>query len=122
MAEPLSVVLHAALRAGELLGKRVLVTGCGPIGALAILVARRAGAAEIVATDLARTRWRTRARSGPTGWSTWRREPEALAAFGADKGTFDVLFECSGAAAALAAGVGAMRPRGVSCSSASAAT
>ena len=52
MAEPLSVGLHATRRAGELLGKRVLVTGCGPIGVLAIVAARRAGAAEIVATDL----------------------------------------------------------------------
>ena len=41
MAEPFSVTLHAASRAGELLGKRVLVTGCGPIGALAIIAARR---------------------------------------------------------------------------------
>ena len=53
MAEPLAVCLHATRRAGEMLGKRVLVTGCGPIGALAILAARCAGAAEIVATDLA---------------------------------------------------------------------
>ena len=52
MAEPLSVCLHATRRAGDLLGKRVLITGAGPIGALCILAARRAGAAEIVATDL----------------------------------------------------------------------
>ena len=52
MAEPLSVGLHATRRAGELLGKQVLVTGCGPIGVLAIVAARRAGAAGIVATDL----------------------------------------------------------------------
>ncbi len=38
---------------GRLLGKRVLVTGCGPIGALCVLAARAAGAAEIVATDIA---------------------------------------------------------------------
>ena len=37
MAEPFSVALHATRRAGELLGKRVLITGCGPIGALAIV-------------------------------------------------------------------------------------
>ncbi len=51
--EPLAVCLHAARRAGPLLGKRVLVTGCGPIGALCILAARAAGAAEVVATDVA---------------------------------------------------------------------
>lgn len=52
MAEPLAVTLHATARAGGMLGKRVLVTGCGPIGVLSILAARRAGAAEIVATEL----------------------------------------------------------------------
>src|SRR3954447_10945335 len=52
-AEPLSVCLHGATQAGPLLGKRVLVTGTGPIGALALLVARQAGAREIVTTDLA---------------------------------------------------------------------
>ena len=41
MAEPLSVALHAVRRAGPLLGKRVLATGCGPIGALLIIAARR---------------------------------------------------------------------------------
>ncbi|NUS71474.1 MAG: alcohol dehydrogenase catalytic domain-containing protein, partial [Ensifer adhaerens] len=40
MAEPFAVTLHAVSRAGSLLGKRVLVTGCGPIGALAIIAAR----------------------------------------------------------------------------------
>src|SRR3712207_9458702 len=53
MAEPLSVCLHAATQAGPLQGKRVLVTGCGPIGVLCVAVARHAGAAEIVATDIA---------------------------------------------------------------------
>ncbi len=50
-AEPLAVALHAVRRAGELLGRRVLVTGAGPIGSLVVAAARLAGAAEIVATD-----------------------------------------------------------------------
>ena len=36
MAEPLAVCLHAVRRAGELLGKRVLITGSGPIGTLSV--------------------------------------------------------------------------------------
>ena len=51
-AEPLSVCLHAAKQAGPLMGARVLVTGAGPIGTLAVAVARHAGAREIVVTDL----------------------------------------------------------------------
>ena len=52
LAEPFSVGLHGVQRAGPLLGKRVLVSGCGPIGALALVAARVHGAAEIVVTDV----------------------------------------------------------------------
>ena len=51
-AEPLAVALHAAARAGDLLGKRVLVTGAGPIGVLIAMAARRSGAAQVIVTDL----------------------------------------------------------------------
>ena len=52
LIEPASVAFHAVSRAGDLNGKRVLVIGSGPIGTLATAIARRAGAAEIVAVDL----------------------------------------------------------------------
>ena len=40
-------------------------------------------------------------------------DPDALSAYEAEKGYFDVLYECSGAQAALAAGLSALRPRGI---------
>jgi len=113
MAEPLAVTLHATRRAGEMLGKRVLVTGCGSIGVLSILAARRAGAAEIVATDLSDFTLALAKTAGADRTINTKDEPEALAAYSADKGTFDVLYECSGAAAALIGGIAALRPRGV---------
>ncbi|WP_375228989.1 L-idonate 5-dehydrogenase [Roseobacter sp. S98] len=113
MAEPLAVCLHAARQAGGLLGKRVLVTGCGPIGLLCILVARRAGAAEIVATDLTDFTLQMAATNGADRVINSGTEPEALSAYEADKGHFDVLFECTGVAQALAAAIAAMRPQGV---------
>jgi L-idonate 5-dehydrogenase len=113
MAEPLAVTLHATRRAGELLGKRVLVTGTGPIGALCILAARRAGAAEIVATDLSDFTLGLAKTVGADRTINMASQPDALAEYNADKGYFDVLFECSGAAPALTAGIMAMRPRGV---------
>ena len=58
MAEPLAVALHAVNRAGPLLGRRVLVTGCGPIGAMVIIAARRAGAVFAAASRSTPTRWR----------------------------------------------------------------
>ncbi|SPH17219.1 L-idonate 5-dehydrogenase (NAD(P)(+)) [Defluviimonas aquaemixtae] len=112
MAEPLSVALHAVRRAGEMLGRRVLITGCGPIGALVILAARRAGAGEIVATDIsANVLDFARAVGADVALDT-RAEPQALTAYSQGKGTLDVLFECSGAQPALSAGIAALRPRG----------
>lgn len=113
MAEPLAVTLHATRRAGEVLGKRVLVTGCGPIGVLCILAARRAGAAEIVATDLSDFTLALARRAGADRVINSATEPDALASYGADKGHFDILYECTGVAAALAGGIAALRPRGV---------
>ncbi|GAA3103270.1 L-idonate 5-dehydrogenase [Kribbella aluminosa] len=57
LAEPLSVAIHAVRRAGEgaVDGKRVLVTGAGPIGLLVVAALRKAGAREIIATDLHET-------------------------------------------------------------------
>lgn len=113
MAEPLSVVLHAAKRAGDLLGKRVLITGCGPIGMLAILVARAAGAAEIVATDVAAFTLAKAREIGADAAHNVAQETDPLSAYTANKGRFDVLFECSGVAAALASTIPAMRPGGI---------
>jgi len=113
MAEPLAVTLHATVRAGGMLGKRVLVTGCGPIGILSILAARRAGASEIVAVDLTDFTLAIARRVGADRTVNTAVEPEGLAGYTSDKGAFDVLYECSGAAAALATGISLTRPRGV---------
>ena len=113
MAEPLSVALHAVRRAGSLLGKRVLVTGCGPIGALAIIAARRAGAAHIVATDVVAHTLGKALKVGADEVVNIAEEPDGLARFSVDKGSFDVLFEASGNARALVGAFSAVRPRGV---------
>ncbi|NNC24366.1 L-idonate 5-dehydrogenase [Salinisphaera sp. USBA-960] len=113
MAEPLAVGLHAVRRAGDLLGKRILVTGCGPIGALAILAARRAGAGEIIATDLSGYALDFAKHVGADVAINMAEEPEALEAYAAGKGTIDTLIECSGATTVLAQALPCLRPRGV---------
>lgn len=112
-AEPLSVCLHAGAQAGAMLGAKVLVTGAGPIGALCAMVARRAGAAEIVATDLLDAPLAVMRKVAADATYNTRAEPAALERFQADKGYFDVVFECSGAAPALAAAFAVVRPGGV---------
>lgn len=112
MAEPLAVTLHATRRAGPMLGKSVLVTGCGPIGILSIIAARRAGADHIVATDLSDFTLAMAKHIGADEVINTGTTPTGLDRFKPEKGSFDVLYECSGAAPALAAAIHVMRPRG----------
>ena len=71
------------------------------------------GAAHIVATDLSENALEYAAKVGADQTINMASDAAALSAYEAGKGTFDVLFECSGAPQALAAGIAAMRPRGV---------
>jgi L-idonate 5-dehydrogenase len=117
LAEPFSVGLHGVQRAGPLIGKRVLVSGCGPIGALAIAAARVHGAAEVVAVDVAAAPLAIARALGAHEAIDVAADPGWVQRYGADgatrKGTFDVMLECSGNAQALRAGLDVMRPRGV---------
>ena len=123
-AEPLAVCLHAAARAGDLSGRRVLVTGAGPIGVLCVAVAAGAGAAEIVATDLHPRPLEVARAMGATQVVDVARAPDGLAPWQREKGRIDVAFECSAAPAAIAQAVDCLRPGGtlVQVGSAGAAT
>jgi L-idonate 5-dehydrogenase len=113
MAEPLAVCLHAGKQAGPLLGKRVLITGCGPIGALMIVVSRYAGAAEIVVTDVADAPLAVARTLGATKAINVSTDASALDPWRAGKGVFDVLFEASGNQVALRLALDLLRPGGV---------
>jgi L-idonate 5-dehydrogenase len=113
LAEPLSVALHAVRRAGPLVGKNVLVTGSGPIGALLVVAARRAGATHITVTDVAAAPLRSALTVGADEAINVADDPAALARYEADKGFFDVLFEASGNERALTGAFAALRPRAV---------
>jgi L-idonate 5-dehydrogenase len=113
VAEPFSVALHAVGRAGSLLGKRVLVSGCGPIGVLAIAAAKLHGAAEVVATDVVDEPLAIARRMGADESINAALDKDWVARNAVDKGSFDVMFECSGNERALRDGLEVMRPRGV---------
>lgn len=112
-AEPFAVTLHAVSRAGSLQGKRVLVTGCGPIGVLAIIAARLHGAREVVATDVMDTVLKTAGLIGADRTINVASQPEALNAYNVNKGYFDVHFEASGNERAIRSGLDVLKPRGV---------
>ena len=111
-AEPLAVCLHAASRAGDLRGRKVLVTGAGPIGALVVAAARHAGAGEIVVTDLMDAALDRASAMGATGVVNVARDGAKLAEYEADKGYFDIAFECSAAGPAIRSAIATLRPRG----------
>lgn len=115
-AEPLAVCLHALNRAGamagNLAGKRVLVTGAGPIGALTVAALRHAGAEQIVITDLEDYPLDVARQMGATEAVNMRTDDARLDAFTTGKGHFDLAFECSAAPSAIKSAVMATRPQG----------
>jgi L-iditol 2-dehydrogenase len=100
LAEPLAVALHGLTRGGVEAGQRVLVTGCGPIGALSIAAARARGVTDIVASEPHPTRRALAERLGATGV-----DPGDLGAprmpFDLVDDPFDVALECSGHGVAM---------------------
>ena len=112
MTEPLAVCLHAVRQAGSVFGKTIFVSGCGPIGCLAIAAARLAGAGKIIAADISDTPLRLARTMGADRTINLAQDPEALDALKADKGLIDVSFECSGAAPALGSVIGVTRAGG----------
>ncbi len=99
LVEPTSVAWHAVARGGDVAGKRVLVIGAGPIGALIIAVLRCAGAAEIVAVDLHDLPLANARRLGATR-TLHAGEIDAIAGVQAD-----VTLESSGTAAGLGSAI-----------------
>jgi L-idonate 5-dehydrogenase len=103
MAEPLSVALHAIHRAGPLQGRRVIITGSGPIGLLTARCAFLAGASDILCTDIEDAPLRlAREHMGATRTVNVASTAEGLVPFEQDPQAFDVGFEASGSPAALA--------------------
>ena len=111
-AEPLAVCLHARAMAGPVRGKRVLVTGAGPIGTLCTAVAAEGGAAEVVTTDLQDMPLDIARKMGATRALNVARDAAALDGYAEDKGHFDIVFECTAAAPAIRAAIAAIRPQG----------
>ncbi|GAA3654370.1 zinc-binding dehydrogenase [Microbacterium marinilacus] len=105
LAEPLAVALHAVSLAGAVAGKRVLVTGAGPVGLLVIAAVADAGAETIAASDVREEALERAARLGATELTVAGRDA-------IDDESYDVVLECSGAPVALTQAVRAVRRAG----------
>src|SRR2546430_6756602 len=101
--EPLAVALHGLTRGGVRAGLRILVTGCGPIGALTIASARARGVTDVVASEPHPSRRALAERLGAVVVSPDELGKPAMP-FDLVDDPFDAVLECSGHAAAMQAG------------------
>lgn len=100
--DPFGNAVHTALQF-DVLGEDVLITGAGPIGAMAAAVCKHAGARHVVITDLNDKRLALAKQLGATRTVNVMRESlaEVQAELGMTEG-FDVGLEMSGAEAGFA--------------------
>ena len=112
MAEPLSVCLHAIKQAGNIFGKKVLITGSGPIGTICVLAARRAGAAEIIVTDISDNALSYSKLVGADHIINSIKNYNDLSKFQLGKGYFDIALECSGSESGISDAIKSLKPKG----------
>jgi L-iditol 2-dehydrogenase len=111
LLEPLGVAIHAVGVSHLRRGSDVLVVGAGPIGVLALQVARQRGAARVFVVEPLEHRRATAVRNGADG--VWPAEDGAAAVLDATAGRgVDVVIEMAGTDAAIATAVAASRPGG----------
>lgn len=114
LAEPMAVVLSALLRCPVTPGDTVVVTGPGPVGLLAAIAARFAGAKAVIVlgrTQAAGSRLAIAAELGFAATADLGQASELVLAASAGRGA-DLLVEASGSAQAISAGIGLLRERG----------
>lgn len=106
LAEPLGVGLHAITIAGGVQGKKVLVSGSGPIGLLAAAGALAQGAAEVTCSDVIDGPLERAKALGVTNTVNVVSTPLEAEAY-------DVVLECSGVVPAVNAAITALRRTGI---------
>ena len=112
MAEPLAVCLHAIKQAEKIFGQKVLITGSGPIGTLCVAAARRAGAEEIIVTDISTNALTFSNSVGADKVINVLEEHDKLKNYQSNKGYFDIAIECSGSAQGISDAINCLKPKG----------
>ncbi|CAI1576757.1 TPA: L-idonate 5-dehydrogenase [Serratia marcescens] len=93
-AEPLAVAVHAAKQPGDVTGKKIFVSGVGPIGCLLVAALKALGAAEIVCADLSPRCLAIARQMGAN--RCLHAADDDFSDYQQDKGYFDVAFEVAG--------------------------
>lgn len=112
LAEPLAVGAHAVRLAGPILGKRVLVIGAGPIGLATAAFAARAGARDVIVSEIDDARRSRATRLGATGLIDPRAGPVPDACRAIAGAPPEIVFECVGVPGILAEAIELAAVRG----------
>lgn len=92
-AEPLAVTIHAAKQGGDLKGKKVFISGVGPIGCLIVASVKALGAEQIICTDVSQRCLDLALQMGATKVLHAQAD---FSEYSQHKGEFDVSYEASG--------------------------
>ncbi|MDE0027559.1 MAG: NAD(P)-dependent alcohol dehydrogenase [Spirochaetaceae bacterium] len=113
MVEPLAVGMHAAAKARIVPGDVAVVLGAGPIGMVTALAALAGGCSRVAIADVVAAKLELAETLGPLVPVQVGTDSPAQVARSLTGGWgADIVFECSGAAAAAAAAVEPLRPGG----------
>lgn len=111
--DPFGNAVHAAMKA-NLVGKTILVTGCGPLGLFVLSLAKYSGARSIFATDISEYRLDIAKKIGAdVVLKANNQDNSFLKNKTRELSGVDVWFEMSGAPAAILQGFDCLRPGGL---------
>jgi len=111
LAEPVAVAVHAVRRADPSRGATALVLGCGPVGLSILQCLRADGASCVIAVDLARARRDAAACLGADVVLDPSLDDAVAAVRDVGGPGADLVFDTTGADAAIDLGIAAARPR-----------
>lgn len=113
LVEPASVATHAVEMAGSLLGKSVVILGCGAVGLMVSMVATMAGASSVIVVDLQERRLEKARELGVTAAINGR-DDDVVGTIKGIVGQWgaDVVFETAGAVPTLKLGLQVVKRRG----------
>lgn len=109
LMDPFGNAVHAVFAGGDVAGQTVAVTGCGPIGLMAVALCRASGAAHILATDVSAYRLGLARKMGADIVVNVS-ESDPRAVVGGEG--LDALLEFSGQSEAINHGLDMLRPGG----------
>ncbi|GAA1001575.1 zinc-dependent alcohol dehydrogenase [Subtercola frigoramans] len=113
LLEPAGVAMHALQSTGEpMLGKRVVITGAGPVGLFIAELAKLGGAAKVVVVEPNPWRRAFAESRGAVALEPSENASQAILDLSGNRGGFDVAFEASGHPSGFGTAINALRKAG----------